>query len=248
MDDAYNPSVKNADIIIIKTGSTFDDLAENRGDFEDWISSGINVPAELVRVYDVLRGKPLPPPRSIGGAIITGSHAMVTDRAEWSERTAAWLSEAVSAETPILGICYGHQLLAHALGGIVDDNPSGREMGTLEITLSREAHDDPLFHGLRSQFMAQISHVQSALTLPSEAVLLGSSDLDPHQAFSVGNCAWGVQFHPEFDAQITTAYIGRRSHELRDSGLDPDLLMSACRDTPVAASILDRFARFIEER
>ncbi|MEZ4555438.1 MAG: gamma-glutamyl-gamma-aminobutyrate hydrolase family protein [Caldilineaceae bacterium] len=57
---------------------------------------------------------------------MTGSHSMVTDRAAWSERSADWLRAVVAAEWPVLGICFGHQLLAHAWGGVVGP---GIEMG-----------------------------------------------------------------------------------------------------------------------
>ncbi len=69
---------------------------------------------------------PLPEPRHFSGAILTGSHSMVTDHEPWSERTAAWIPAVMAAGTPLLGICYGHQLIAYALGGDVGPNPRPR--------------------------------------------------------------------------------------------------------------------------
>ena len=86
-----------------------------------------------------LRGEALPDPRSVRAVVVTGSAAMVTSREPWSERTAAWLCETVEVKTPVLGICYGHQLLAHALGGRVEDNPQGRHIGTVDVTLTDAA-------------------------------------------------------------------------------------------------------------
>src|SRR3546814_4405831 len=80
---------------------------------------------------------------------------MVTERRDWSEATAAWLREAAHAGVPVFGICYGHQLLAHALGGEVGDNPNGRKMGTVAVDLLPAAADDPLFAGLPDRFLAQ---------------------------------------------------------------------------------------------
>ena len=83
------------------------------------------------------------------GVIVTGSGAMVTDRADWSERSADWLRDAAHDGMSLLGICYGHQLLAHALGGEVGDNPAGREIGHGALELhAAAASDDPLFSGL----------------------------------------------------------------------------------------------------
>src|SRR5688572_21533998 len=81
-----------------------------------------------------------PPSREgFAGTIVTGSGAMVTDRHEWSERSAQWLRDAAHDGMPLLGICYGHQLIAHALGGEVDYHPAGREMGTVQLELHPQA-------------------------------------------------------------------------------------------------------------
>lgn len=68
---------------------------------------------------------------------------MVTERADWSERTAGWIRNAMDAELPLFGVCYGHQLMAHALGGRVDYLPGGREIGTLPIALTPQGANDP---------------------------------------------------------------------------------------------------------
>src|SRR3546814_10473402 len=84
---------------------------------------------------DVEGGEPPPPHEALAGVIVTGSGAMVTQRRDWSEATAAWLREAAHAGVPGFGICYGHQLLAHALRGEVGDNPNGRKLGTVAVDL-----------------------------------------------------------------------------------------------------------------
>ena len=63
-------------------------------------------------------------------------------------------------------------------------------------------------------------------TLPPGARLLASSRGDPHQAFAVGDHAWGVQFHPEFDADVVRAYLEARRDAVRAEGLDPDALLA----------------------
>ena len=84
-----------------------------------------------VVVLDPRRGDTLPPPAQISGAVVTGSHAMVSHREPWSEATGAWLAQLVAHGTPLLGICFGHQLLAHALGGEAGNHPGGPEIGTV---------------------------------------------------------------------------------------------------------------------
>lgn len=233
-------------ILIVKMGSTLEDLAEARGDFEDWIRAGLCVASGKVRVLDAQGDEPLPDPRSLAGAVLTGSHAMVTERLAWSERTAAWLPTVVAAGVPVLGICYGHQLLAHALGGRVGPTPGGREFGTTEIVLHETAHTDRLFSSLPARMSAHVSHAQSALELPPGAVCLAASARDAHHAFRIGTSAWGVQFHPEFDETAALAYVDHYSDGLRSDGFDPAAVMRSIRQTPDAAKLLSRFGHIAE--
>lgn len=222
-------------LLIVKTGSTHPDIAAQWGDFEHWIMTGLGDAGLPVSVVDPRAGMPLPPPAEVAGAIVTGSHSMVTDREPWSEQTAAWLREAVAVEMPVLGICYGHQLLAHAMGGEVDFHPGGIELGTIEVELTPAAQDDPLFTGMPLCFGGQSAHRQRVRRLPPEAVRLAGNAFEPHQAYRVGRRAWGVQFHPEFGVPATAAYV--RLNAASDS--PPPRVV----DTPEAASLLRRFAQ-----
>jgi GMP synthase (glutamine-hydrolysing) len=95
--------------IIIKAGTTFPKTAKQYGDFEDWTLNGLGMTAEQVSVVDAVCEKQLPPSKDCSGVIVTGSHAMITDREEWSERLIEWIAELVDAQVPYFGICYGHQ-------------------------------------------------------------------------------------------------------------------------------------------
>lgn len=232
-------------LLIVKTGCTLDSLLGRRGDYEDWIRDGLGLPGERVEIARVDEGDPLPLPGGLAGAVVTGSSAMVSEREPWSERTARWLATAVEAELPLLGICYGHQLLAHGLGGRVGVNPRGREIGSVEVELRASARDDLLLGGFAGPLCVQTTHVESALELPAAARLLAASAGDPHHAFAVGRSAWGVQFHPEFDADITRAYIEERREILRAEGLDPEGLHRETRDSEHGRQLLRRFAELL---
>jgi len=145
-------------LIILKTGSAYREYRRVAGDFEDWIVSRLGQMDRELHVVDVTRGENLPNHHEISGVIITGSHAMVTEHRAWSERSADWLAEAVEDNLAILGICYGHQLLAYALGGKVGKNPFGLELGTVTIELNDGAENDSLFSSFPRQFFAHVSH------------------------------------------------------------------------------------------
>jgi GMP synthase (glutamine-hydrolysing) len=234
-------------ILVIKVGEALETLLRDRGDFEDWVLSGMEIKRERSIVVDVRGGSPLPSYEDVSGIVIPGSHDMVTDHQEWSERTAAWLSGAVDRRIPILGICYGHQLLAYALGGEVGNNSNGREFGTVEVNLHGPAKRDLLFGGFSNSIRVHACHTQSVLSLPPGSTLLAHSESDPNQAFVLADRVWGVQFHPEFDAGIVIAYINHYRQELREQGTNPDQLIRDCVDTPYGPALLRRFAEIIEE-
>lgn len=106
----------------------------------------------------------------------------------------------LARSVPYLGICLGGQLLATALGARVASN-RWEELGTLSVSLTDEGRADRLFSGVAEQFATFQWHHDS-FDIPAEGTLLAASAACPHQAFRVGTCAWGVQFHPEVTAAI----------------------------------------------
>ncbi len=234
-------------ILILKTGNTLPPIAERRGDFELWIREGMAIVEERIRVVEAHEDERPDAPGAYGGVVVTGSPAMVSDREEWSERAGRWLLDALDQRVPILGICYGHQLLAQALGGVVGPNPNGREIGTVEVRFGAEAADDPLLGVAPATAPFHTSHVESVIELPAGARRLATTDLDPNHVFAIGDAAWGVQFHPEFDADITRRYIAGRRAQIEAEDLDADALTATVRDTPDAGPLLQRFAALSAE-
>jgi len=235
--------------LVIKTGRTYDSIRERHGCFDDWMAAGLGVPRDRVDVVSVFEGEALPARfDDYDGLVITGSPAMVTERLPWSEALARRLAGEVTGAAdavPVIGICYGHQLLANALGGEVAYNPRGREIGTVAIALTGAHGDDALFAGLagaQGRFDAHVTHLQSVVRLPPGSVHLAASALEPHQAFRVGDRVWGVQFHPEFTADIMRAYIDLLGDRMRGEGIEPRPVYDAVRPAPVGNDVLRRFA------
>ena len=195
---------------------------------------------------DVFDDQPLPQGEPLAGMVITGAAAMGSHREDWSEKTADWLKQAVAADVPILGVCYGHQLLAHALGGVVGPNPNGRQIGTVNANMLEAAKADPLLGYLPQQYPAQASHSESVLELPPGATRLATSPLDENFIIRYADKAWGVQYHPEFTATVMSRYIVYRSDAIREEGLDPDALLEGVTDTEEAMSVLKKFADLVK--
>ena len=226
--------------LILVAGDTIPAIAERRGGFPRWIEerTGDAWPGEWA-THDLRSDAPLPGPRDADAFVMTGSSSSVTEHAPWMRRTEGLIREIAAAGTPLLGLCFGHQLIAEALGGVVEKNPRGREIGTVSV---RKLGADPLFQDLPAVFDVHATHVDSVTRLPPHAPLLAASDKEPIAAFRIGSRIWGVQFHPEFDADVMRGYLEARAHLVREEGGDPDALLAAVHDRARGTDILRTFA------
>jgi GMP synthase (glutamine-hydrolysing) len=220
-------------LLIIVTGHAPAPIRARIGDFDHWFRVALRLPASRVRSIDA-QHVPLPAPHAVAGAVITGSAAMVTDRAAWSEQLAGWIRAAMDIDLPLFGVCYGHQLMAHALGGRVDDLPGGREIGTQRIEW---------LDGGTPAFRAHTTHQQAVLETPPAARVLARSARDARQVLRYGPHAMSTQFHPEFSAAAMRGYIALRAGALRDEGLDVPALLRDVGPAPEARRLLRQFAR-----
>jgi GMP synthase (glutamine-hydrolysing) len=163
----------------------------------------------------------------------------VGDREDWTVAGERYLADLVRHDVPTFGICYRHQMLAQALGGHVGPNPKGREIGSVPFSIDVA---DPLFDAAPADgFLVNATHLDSALTLPATARVLGRTELEAHAAVRFGPRAWGVQFHPEIDGEIIRYYVEARFDAIRGEGLGPEELLERAVDTPHSAGLIGRF-------
>ncbi|MGY6555138.1 MAG: glutamine amidotransferase [Wenzhouxiangella sp.] len=233
-------------LLIIKTGSSVPEAAERFGDFHQWFIDGLGPERFDYRTVSVHQGEVLPECLDdLAAVLVTGSPAMVSHRHDWSERAAAWLARAHQRGLPMLGVCYGHQLLAHALGGVVGPNPHGRRMGSFPVEILDR--DDGLLGPFAPMADFQATHVEAVLQPPEGARVISRSPGDPHHALYFGNLSWGLQFHPEFDIDIMDCYIRARRSVLSGEGIYAERLLEALKPTPAGREVLQRFADLVEQ-
>lgn len=222
-------------------GSTYPAVKQRLGDFDDWI--GARVPA---RYRDKLRtwepSSHLPQLRSISGIVISGSHAMVEQTNPDSNPAYAWVRDAVELGVPVLGLCFGHQMLAHIMGGKVGNLSRGPEIGFADLEFSNH-WDDPLFSVYGLQHQAFTTHYQTIAELPKGATVLGSSTRDGNQAVRFAPKAWGVQYHPEFSREVSVEYVRRQRQVIRDLGQDDLALERHCMQSRLPDPLLVRFVQ-----
>lgn len=228
-------------LLIVQMSVPPDEVRARVGEQMDWFLALLEeLPVEPVCVRPHL-GETLPEARHVGAVIISGSWSMVTERAEWSERTADWIRLVHDARVPLFGVCYGHQLIAHALGGRVDWLPGGRELGALPVRLTEAGRAHPMLSDFPSVFPVILSHEQSVVSLPPTARVLAGSSRDPHQILHYGGETWSTQFHPEFTPELLSTCLERRRGVLEAEGLDVTALLDSLESTPFAARLLIEF-------
>ncbi|MDD9640738.1 glutamine amidotransferase [Klebsiella michiganensis] len=235
--------MKSKKLLLIQAGTPPEDIRMQEGDLSDWFHRALGLYADKMQVVRVFAGEQLPTPGMHCAAILTGSWAMVTERLDWSETTADWICQAMILDMPLFGVCYGHQLMAHALGGQVGYHPDGLEVGCQEIEVLPAIASDPLGKVLPSRFTAHLTHLQTVLTPPPGAQVLARSAHDPHQIMRYGAHAISTQFHPEFTPSISAACVSRRAEMLRSTGHDPEVMLDGLHETPIAQSLLTHFVR-----
>lgn len=205
-------------------------------------------------VYNANQGE-IPPPlgdsepiettegtiQSFDGVIISGSQSSVyDDHRPWIQTLSRWVEGALADDMPILGVCWGHQLLAQILGGTVKGG--SYELGYVQVT---QEVDDPIWDGIPDPFTVFATHSDHVVAMPPDATLLASNETGV-QAFRQEH-VYAVQFHPEYDRRTARAMIN--SKDLAESEVERAL--ETCTDANVEAAqpaknIFDNFLRHVQ--
>ena len=193
---------------LLMCGHVHDSVRPRFGDYPELFASLFGpLGVEFVRFYADIGQLP----QSVSecdGWITSPARASVTDDVAWITDTADFLREAVAREVPFAGVCFGHQLMAQALGGTVERWASGWCVGVHAYDV---VEPQPWMTPPAAQFHLVASHEDQVTRLPEGAHLIATSADCRHAAFAVGRRAIGLQPHPDFTVELSAALLDLRA-------------------------------------
>ncbi len=193
-------------------------LREVAGDYADMFDRlfAAHAPAVEIHRVDVIGGAPLPALDAFDGLLIGGSRHSVGDPLPWIERLSGLVRAAHAAGVPLVGICFGHQLIARALGGRVERAAGGWGVGVHRATVTEGR---PWMAPPRDGYDLLVSHQDQVVELPPDGRLLATSPHARVAAFGVGSSV-GFQGHPEFAAPYALALLQARADRIPAAAID----------------------------
>lgn len=229
-------------LLIVKTGTTYDNIIKRFGDFEDMLITAMEIKQQSVDVFNAKdETLTFPRPDNYAGIIIAGSHDSLTRNENWMVNLKAWILTINGTHTPTLGVNFGHHAMAEAFGGMVASREWGPEVGYATVKLTVEAYDDALFSSIYDKAGIFQFHHQTVIILPKDAVLLGSNNIEYYQILRYNDNMWSCQFLPEFTPEIMTEYIKHNAISLTEDGLDPYALLTRLQPSDSGTKLLNRF-------
>jgi GMP synthase-like glutamine amidotransferase len=199
---------------ILETGEVHSDLAARHGDYPAMFEAmlGAADPELEFATVRVVAGEMPASPRQADAWLVTGSRHGVYDGLPWIAPLKAFLRDCVAAGVPVVGICFGHQVLAEALGGTVDKSDRGWGLGVQDYEVAARPG---WMAGLPDRFAVRALHQDQVVRLPERATVLARSGHCPYAALAYGDperpTAISLQPHPEFERDFMDELIALRA-------------------------------------
>ena len=195
-------------IVIVSNGPGLKDVVDEFGHSSEWIPAVIDDSAIKYKILKAYERESCNI-NDYDAFIITGSKYSVYDNFDWITSLKKFINSIVSENKPILGICFGHQILAECLGGKVEKNKLGWELGSYKVSLTEKGLSHPLFKDICDGDIVYESHQDVVSTIPENAIELAYTK-KANQSFVCNDNIFGVQFHPEFSYDVTRALMDIR--------------------------------------
>lgn len=203
------------------------------GDYPEMVATLLGDEGVSLVVFDVPAGEFPDDPSACDGYIISGSASSVYDDEEWISDLEGFVRHATDAHVPMFGICFGHQVLAEALGGCVERAENGWGVGLHTVRVEeRRPWMNPESEALR----LVMSHQDQVVQLPEHAVLLGSSDHCENYLVEFTTRTVGIQGHPEFPAPFAQALYEDKREQLGDAVDDAIASLLSPTDSDIVAA------------
>ncbi|MDO1558271.1 type 1 glutamine amidotransferase [Brevundimonas sp. 2R-24] len=208
------------DIAILETGLLPPELRDAwPGGYPAMMQALLAAPYRRFHTFNVQEAPP-PDPTRFDAVCVMGSPSGVYDGDPWIERLMDWLREA-RGETALVGVCFGHQVMAHAFGGHVEKAAVGWGLGRHAYEI---AHRPDWMADAPDRIASPCSHQDQVLVQPPGTRVLAHSAFTPFAALAYeDHPAISFQFHPEFEADYARALVEVR----RSRGVDPRLVDAA---------------------
>lgn len=212
-------------------------FAEVKGGYREMFAALL--PGLQFRYYEAHRGQLPSSPLECDAWVCTGSKYSVYDGTPWIADLAAFIRSL--GERKFVGICFGHQMLAHAMGGEVAKAKQGWGVGVLKVDVLR---NEPWMQPPMKTFSIQHMHQDQVIRVPKGSVLLGESDHCEVGMFRLGDTMLGIEGHPEFTVEYGAALIRAREPQIGKPGAET-ALKSLDRETDGRAvgRWIERFLR-----
>lgn len=164
-----------------------------------------------IKRFDVALGETLPDLNSCDGYILSGSPKAAYEKDPWIIELGDFIRKAHTLKKKIVGICFGHQLIAHSLGGLAEKSPSGWGVGVHKFQiLEHREWMKPKLTTPKQTMALLFSHQDQVTRLPEDSTLLAGNKFCPYQMFTIGNHILGMQGHPEFNVKFAKGRLTAR--------------------------------------
>ena len=228
---------RDMNIAVLQTGRSPDDLRSKHGDYDDMCKALLGLEPAEATTFAILDGEFPTAPENYDLLLITGSRHGVYEDHGWIAPLENLVLDAFNRGQKMVGICFGHQLIARALGGRVEKSEKGFGVGVMDYTLVRQ-------DGSQADVSLCAWHQDQIITPPEHARIIAQSEFCPVAGLQYADKAISFQAHPEFSRDYVRDLIELRTPSMLDDAFSAASLATLESSTDTSL-IQDELAAFL---